>query len=167
MKIILIGFMGSGKSSVGLLVSSFMSLPYFDTDLLVMNRFGAKTNKEIFESRGELAFREAELSSAKELSSQESCVIATGGGIVLNKIALDYLRQGKSKVFFLHASFQKLTRRLQDQNDRPLFDKGERGQALYSFRYPLYEAYADEMIDTNPLSANQVAMIITRKAHGF
>ena len=80
--IVLIGFMGAGKSSVGRTLARMTGLPRFDTDEMVAARFGL-TVSEIFESRGEEVFRGAEAEALRELSGKRGAIITTGGGILL------------------------------------------------------------------------------------
>ena len=104
MKLILIGFMGSGKSSVGRTLAKKLQLELVELDRLVLKSSGRKSIKEIFERDGETRFRELEIAQAKKLKNKNQAVIATGGGVVLNRIILDWLRPG-SQVIWLKAGF--------------------------------------------------------------
>src|ERR1044071_2427963 len=83
MKIILIGFMGSGKSAVGRLLAKKLGWPFFDTDLLVEKQVGQSV-ADIIRSMGEAAFREVEKKAVQLVSLSNSSVIATGGGVPLD-----------------------------------------------------------------------------------
>ncbi len=157
MNIILIGFMGSGKSTVGLKLSQSLSYPFVDTDDLVEAKAGMKT-PEIFESFGELKYREFEIHVAKDLRSTTNHIIATGGGVILNKIILDYMKEQLGITVFLRAPFVELARRVsQHDRPRPLFQDSDRAQELYAFRLPLYERYADRIIDTEGKNIETIA----------
>ncbi len=130
--IYLIGFMASGKSTLGRLLASAIGRPFIDTDLEIEKRFGASIH-QIFTSEGEVAFRRMEKDLLLELSSRkEDCVIATGGGMVLIDGALDVMKSS-GKVFFLKRSLKQILPILRKDNDRPLaINKGKK--ELY-FKY--------------------------------
>src|SRR4051812_49072534 len=89
--IVLIGFMGAGKSSVGRTLARMTGRPRFDTDEMVAGRFGL-TVAEIFEKHGEDVFREGETVALGELAGNKSAIIVTGGGIVLRTENLALLK---------------------------------------------------------------------------
>jgi shikimate kinase len=165
MKMILIGFMGAGKTSVAKELGTRLHLPVIDMDELVMRKTDSKNMHEVFAKGGELLVRETEIAIAKECAILKEGIIATGGGCVLNKIIFDYLRQSKDKITFLNASFQTLCNRLLNDDDRPLFTNQKEAQALYDFRQPLYLHYADHMIDVNQQSVAEVAAEIAHFMH--
>lgn len=157
MNIILIGFMGSGKSTVGLQLSQLMKYLFVDTDDLVETKAGMKTPK-IFEKFGELKYREYEIQVAKEFRTASNHIISTGGGVILNKIILDYLKEQPGIVVFLRAPFDELARRVSlHDRPRPLFQDRARAKELYEFRLPLYERYADRIIDTEGKTIETIA----------
>ena len=90
--IVLIGFMGAGKSSVGRTLARMTGLPRFDTDEMVAARFGL-TIPEIFEVHGEQKFRDAETEALRELSDKRQAIVVTGGGIVLREENVALLRE--------------------------------------------------------------------------
>src|SRR6202023_573345 len=112
MKIILIGFMGSGKSSVAKKLGHLLKLPILEMDELVFQKTNTKNMHEVFAKGGELLLRETEIAIAQEYASTNNIVISTGAGVVLNKIILDYLKKPDGKVFFLNAAFQTIAVRL-------------------------------------------------------
>jgi shikimate kinase len=142
--LILIGFMGSGKSTLGKLLADQLNRPFLDTDELVYQKTNTKNMQEVFSKGGEALLRETEIAIAKEYGAKNNLVIATGGGAILNKIIFDYFRQSASRIIFLHTAFEKIIERLSGDHSRPLFTKGE---ALYASRLPLYRAYADKTIE--------------------
>ena len=88
----LIGFMGVGKTAVGKALAKKLDWELIELDSLIEQKAG-KPIPEIFEQDGEIAFRELEIEVAKDVSQGENTIIACGGGIVLNQINIDRLRQ--------------------------------------------------------------------------
>ena len=139
--------MGAGKTTVAKLLAEKLKLEFIDTDALVIKKSGRSTGKEIFEKDGELAFRELEIAVAKELKNKKNVILATGGGIVMNKIILDYLGQD-ALIIFLKTSFDESKNRVVESL-RPLFRDVAKAKELYDFRLPLYEHYANIIIETD------------------
>ena len=120
-------------------------------DELVLQKTGSKTVSEV----GELLWRRTAIAVAKELQFTTDCIISTGGGVVLNKIILDYLG---GKVIYLKTSFDHLAKRVAGDPNRPLFHKEH-----YQFRLPLYQHYADEVIDTDSQTPAEIALKILER----
>ena len=154
MNLILIGFMGSGKSSVAKALHKLLSFPVVEMDDLVYQKTKTRNMHEVFAKGGELLLRETEIAIAKEIGSKGHFIISTGGGVVLNQIILDYLG---GKVIFLNVPFEQIAKRLEGDDSRPLLKDAKK---LYDFRLPLYLHYADEVIDVNGKSAEQIALQI-------
>ncbi|MCD6048452.1 MAG: hypothetical protein K0S08_2099 [Gammaproteobacteria bacterium] len=157
MKIVLIGFMGSGKTAVAKALGEILKLPVVEMDDLVYAKTQSKDMHEVFAKGGELLLRETEIAIAKEYSAADNCIISTGGGVVLNKIILDYLKQQDGKVFFLNANLQVVMDRLANDTSRPLLQDFVETKRLYYFRLPLYLEYADEVIDVWKKSIEEIA----------
>jgi shikimate kinase len=115
--LILVGMMGSGKSSIGQHLAQTLGYQFFDTDV-VIEQLASKPISQIFAEDGEANFRALETQVLAELSSYRRLVIATGGGIVLNPMNWSYLRHGL--VVWLDASADQLWARLQTDQTRPL-----------------------------------------------
>ncbi len=160
MKIILIGFMGSGKSSVAKKLAPLLNLPILEMDELVLQTTHTKNMQEVFAKGGEFLLRETEIAIAKRYASSDNLIISTGGGVVLNKIVLDYLKMNKGKIFFLNTAFQTIARRLAHDVVRPLFKNRQEAEALYYFRQPLYVKYADQVIEGDKKSVEEIAQEI-------
>ncbi len=164
--VILIGFMGSGKSTVARRLSQMLQRPCVEMDELVCQRVGVPTMGEVFSKGGELLLREMEIEIAKEYAKGTppvvSSVVSTGGGVVLNKIVLDYFRTAHAKVYFLHVEFDSIVTRLQGDTSRPLLSR-----AAYDFRRPLYASYADEIIDVGNRSVEEIALQVKGFSHGL
>lgn len=157
MKIILIGFMGSGKSAVGRQLAQALSLALIESDELVLQRSNRSSINEIFKKDGAVRFRELEIAVAKKLRNTTDAVIATGGGAVMNQIIFSYLKnKPKTVIIYLAATFATLQRRLRGDRTRPLFTDPRQARILYQLREPLYRHYADITVNrdkTTPAGA--------------
>jgi len=163
MKIILIGFMGSGKSSVAKKLGPLLGLSVLEMDDHVLKRTNTKNMHEVFAKGGELLLRETEIAVAQEYALTDNCVISTGGGVVLNKIILDYLKKLNGKIVFLNATFQALADRMAGDVVRPLFKNIKEAESLYHFRQPLYLKYADQIVEVDNKSVEEVVCEIEKK----
>ncbi len=167
MKIVLIGFMGSGKSTVAKALSKLLGLDLVEMDELVCQKTNAANMHEIFARGGELLLRETEIAVAKEITLKRDLVVSTGGGVPLNKIILDYFKEEGAKVVFLNAGFEKIVERLEGDFLRPLFANRMEAKKMYDFRLPLYINYADEVVEVDSYSPDQIAGQIKELIHGF
>ena len=161
----LIGFMGVGKTAVGEALAKKLGKKFVELDGLIEQKAG-KTISDIFQQDGEIAFRELEIEVVKEVSRGENQVIACGGGIVLNKINIDRLRE-KSIIVYLTASPRVILKRTSaDENKRPLLniqDRARQVRELVRFRRPFYERATDIKIDTSKLDVDSVSEQIILK----
>ena len=157
--IVLIGFMGTGKTTIGRLLAKKTGMPLVDMDTLIEERAGKTINK-IFADEGEPHFRNLEREMAKELASQENQVISTGGGIVLNPDNIAAFEQTGLTVCLI-ASPETVLERVKHDTTRPLLagDKEAQIIQLLETRKPLYEA-VDHQIDTNRLEPEAIADVI-------
>ena len=160
MNIVLIGFMGSGKSALAKHLSKLLGLATVEMDELVYQKTNTRNMHEVFALGGELLLRETEIAIAKEYESKNNLIISTGGGVVLNKIILDYFKETGGKVIFLNARFEQIVKQLEGDDSRPLFKDLTSAKKLYDFRLPLYLNYADEIIDVDSRSADDIALEI-------
>ncbi|WP_196599406.1 shikimate kinase [Pectinatus frisingensis] len=152
--IVLIGFMGTGKSCVGKLLAEKLGFSFIDTDLLVEQQV-QMTIPQIFQQYGEAYFRECEKKAVKQAVMQPSTVIATGGGVPLFEENRDIL-QINSAVICLRAEVKTIMHRTKGRNNRPLLNsQEEKIQSLLDERKPFY-AQADFLIDTDALSPLQI-----------
>ena len=157
--IALIGFMGTGKTAVGQVLAKKLDRKFFELDLLIERKAG-KTIPEIFRQDGEIAFRELEIEVTREIARERYSVIACGGGIVLNKINIDRLRESCTIVYLTASPGVILKRTANDRNERPLLntpDQALRIRELLRFRKPFYERAADIKINTSKLDINNAA----------
>ena len=163
--IALIGFMGTGKTVVGKALAERLGKEFIELDALIEQKAG-KTIPEIFQQDGEIAFRELEIEAAREVSQKRNVIIACGGGVVLNQINIDRLKQ-ESLIVYLTASPEVILRRTSsDRNERPLLEAADRASTvkeLLEFRQPFYERAAEITIDTSKLGIDSVAGRIIEK----
>jgi shikimate kinase len=159
--IVLVGFMGTGKTTVGQLLSEQTGMPLVDMDAKIEDRAGKSIN-EIFAQDGEPHFRTLEREMTQDLAAREGQVVSTGGGVVLNPANIaDYEQNGL--VVCLLASAEEILNRVQHDDTRPLLagDKQELVLQLLENRRPLYEAITHK-IDTNGLAPEEIAQKIIR-----
>ncbi|MFC1892435.1 shikimate kinase [Chloroflexota bacterium] len=161
----LIGFMGVGKTVVGETLARTLRQNFVNLDSRIEEKTG-RPIPSIFEQEGEIAFRELEIEATKEVSQEGNTVIACGGGIVLNQINIDRLRQ-KSKIVYLTASPRIIMKRvLSGGGERPLLvaaNPSLRIQELLRFRRPFYERVADITVNTSKLKVDAVVEQIIAK----
>ncbi|MDA1316393.1 MAG: AAA family ATPase [bacterium] len=158
MNIILIGFMGSGKSTVGKAIAKKMSFEFREMDALILEQTGFADMKALFLKKGESLLRESEIALSKELALLTNTVVSTGGGVVMNKIIIDTFKKHSAIVFYLHAPFELLTKHIaSDSTPRPLFNTIEKAQSLFEFRLPLYKNLSDHTIDIQEKSVEEIA----------
>ncbi|MCP4387078.1 MAG: shikimate kinase AroK [Gammaproteobacteria bacterium] len=156
--IILIGPMGSGKSTIGNLIAKRLHREFQDSDHFIEHRTGVDIAR-IFDIEGEKGFRDRESSALSELLSQNNRVIATGGGSVLRKENQKLLQQ-KGYIVFLDTSINQQMRRLQRDKKRPLLqteNPRERLETLFEERRPIYLDLADLAIKTDKRLARRLA----------
>lgn len=156
MNIILIGFMAAGKSLVAKTLSKILKYSAIEMDALVFQKTKTKNMHEVFAKGGELLLRETEIAITREIACQSNQVIATGGGVVLNKIILDYFKDKGGRIFFLHTNFNTIAERLKNDQTRPLLQFHD-AKTIYDFRLPLYLHYADAIIPIESQSADEIA----------
>lgn len=156
----LVGFMGTGKSTVGAELSKFWGIPVFDTDVEIVHK-EKKTINEIFQSQGEAYFRKLESDVLKEIGNDD-CIITTGGGIILKEENRNFLKE-KGRVVLLKASIDEIIKRLETDESRPLLQKDKKQSVitLYNDRLNYYEEVADIIINTTGKTIEQVVTEIT------
>ncbi|MFN4227887.1 MAG: shikimate kinase [Candidatus Ratteibacteria bacterium] len=147
--IVLVGFMGTGKSEVGCLLAEKLKRKFFDTDKIIEEREKDRIAR-IFQVKGEEYFRNLEEQVIEEVSKYENCVIATGGGALIRE--KNYLNLKKNGILIcLTATPEEIYKRTLPKKDRPLLMRSknviETIKELLEIRKPYYEK-ADYTIDT-------------------
>lgn len=153
-KLVLIGFMGSGKTTVAKILAKKLNLEVIEMDDLIVKRSG-KSIDQIFKDDGETKFREFESQIAIDQKNKENIVISTGGGVVINVENIKNLKVN-GKMIFLKTSFSEIKKRLKDIEDRPLFSNKRSAEKLFKLRQKLYEKNADLIVDTDGRSVEEV-----------
>ena len=160
--IVLVGFMGTGKTTVGQLLAKQTGMPLVDMDTLIEERTG-KTITDIFAEEGETYFRALEREMVQELATREGQVISTGGGIVLNSDNIaDFEKTGL--VVCLLANAETVLDRVRHDTTRPLLagDKETKIIQLLETRKPLYEAITHKIDTTGRPSPEPTATEIIK-----
>jgi shikimate kinase len=159
--IFLVGFMGSGKSTVGRMVADRMKMPFCDLDREIEKRRG-RTVQEIFAQDGEPAFRQLEHEELGTLVDAPDTVVACGGGVVIDDRNRALLKQ-LGTVVYLRVSAEEALARVGSTEGRPLLagpDPLRTAGALLATRESLYEAAADIVLDTAGLLPARVADLV-------
>ena len=163
-RIVLTGFMGTGKSTVGRILAHRIRFDFIDTDQVIEDRHGPIS--EIFEQLGEQRFREIESSFVTELAAMEGVVISTGGGLMLRKENADVLA-ADSEVFCLDATVDTILGRVTSGRQlRPLIEASDNPRetilALLAEREDSYSNYT--RVSTDGLTPSGVASLLAVKA---
>ena len=167
MNIFIVGPMGSGKSTVGKIISDELFLNFFDTDDEIESRTGASIDW-IFDLEGEEGFRKRESSILEEMVKQNSIVLSTGGGIILSDSNREML-SSRGTVFYLSTPISVQIDRTSKDKDRPLLKNGDPEEILTRLqkeRKDLYESVSDHIIETENKSSQEVASEIINFAKG-
>ncbi|WP_101697319.1 shikimate kinase [Clostridium minihomine] len=148
--IVLCGFMGSGKTTVGKQLAQMSNRQFVDLDQYIEQKQGQSVS-DIFRSAGEPGFRQMETAAARDLSGSGNLVIATGGGTVLKAENIDLLCKN-GVIVLLDVPLSTLETRLAQATDRPLLqreDKSEFMHRLYEERMPFYRSAAQICVDAD------------------
>ena len=159
MMIYLIGPMGSGKTTIGKILSSRLKYLFFDTDEEIKKKIGMSISS-IFDKQGESGFRIIESQTLEGLSIKSKSIISTGGGIVLMKENRVIMKNGTC--IYLKIDFEEQLKRLANSDDRPLVSKNFDGsiEKTNAAREPFFLDLADIVIDTSNLNENEVTQQI-------
>ena len=167
MNIFIVGPMGSGKSTVGKIISDELFLNFFDSDDEIESRTGASIDW-IFDLEGEEGFRKRESSILEEMVKQNSIVLSTGGVIILSDSNREML-SSRGTVFYLSTPISVQIERTSKDKDRPLLKNGDPEEILTRLqkeRKDLYESVSDHIIETENKSSQQVASEIINLVKG-
>jgi shikimate kinase len=159
----LVGFMGTGKSTIGRLVAEQLQFGFVDTDNLIETRLDRSVS-DIFAKEGEAAFRQYEKQAVESLGARHDLVIAAGGGLVMDPENMASLKT-HSVVICLWASPEAIWERVQTQTHRPLLqtpDPLAKIREMLAARAPAYRQ-ADVLIDSGLRSPREVAQQIVHQ----
>lgn len=162
--IILIGYMGSGKSTVGRKAAKALEYQFLDTDALIEQEEGMTISK-LFEEKGEDYFRKKETETiGKLLTEAKGKIIATGGGLPMKEGNAGLLKQ-LGTVVYLKAETDTLLKRLSGDTTRPLLQQGDlrkKIETMLAVRGPVYERCADVVLQTDTMSFYEIICEIER-----
>lgn len=159
--VVLIGFMGSGKSTVGPLLARRIGVPFVDLDRYIVRQAG-RTIPEIFAVEGESGFRERESKALREILAQPPHVVAAGGGVV-ERVENREMLQAHARCVWLRVPLEVILERVGNDPNRPLLQNDPgfvRTRQLYAAREPLY-AEAELHIDATRSPEETVETIVT------
>jgi len=162
-RIVLVGFMGSGKSAVGAELAHLLGWPLIDMDRRIEEQLGESV-AEIFTRRGEAAFRDAETRLAREIAGLERTVVAAGGGAFAHAQTRDALREGAFTVW-LRCDLATAAARIGAPGPRPLAANRETMSRLFAERESSYRL-ADWAVDSSQASPVSVARTIRTRIFG-
>ncbi len=167
MNILLLGIMGSGKSTVGASLAQIYGYRFVELDNVVLDHTGFTSIQEVYEHRQSL-WKECELEISKDMSLDNDQVIACGGGFADNALNMLYFQEHGHPVhvIYLHASPQTLSYRLLSNMDQERFVQHklkDKMSDLYQKRDALYRLYAHMIIDTADRTAKEVVRDIRKK----
>ena len=152
-RIVLVGFMGAGKTSIGRRLARRLGYQFEDLDRRIESREG-RTVASLFQEHGEAAFRALELEQARAVSTLSGVVVATGGGAFAQEATRAVLQAGALTVW-LQCSLESALLRLRPDGSRPLAGNREIMRALLAEREPAYRQ-ADVAVDTSRRTPRQV-----------
>ena len=159
MNIVLIGYRGTGKSTVGKIVAARLGRTMISTDAEIVKRAG-KNIPEIVAQHGWEYFRDLESQVCGELAGQDAMVIDTGGGAILRSENVEHLKRN-GVLFWLTASVESITQRIGRDNQRPSLTGTksfvEEVEEVLRERTPKYRVAADHIIETDGRSIVQIA----------
>ena len=156
MKIILVGMMGSGKTTIGRALGRFLNIEFIDLDHAIESQTGVKVST-IFEIEGEAGFRDRESMALRVILKNENFVLATGGGVVLREENRNLLVKSEAHIVYLKADTETILHRLKNDQSRPLLNNPNKKEALEKLmgsRAKLYESVSNISIDTRNSKSN-------------
>ena len=160
--IALIGYMGTGKTIIGQALAEKLNLNLIEMDWFIEQEAGMSI-PDIFTKEGEIGFREREIAATKKIAEEKSCVIACGGGIILNKINIDRLKES-SVIIYLTASPKTILKRVSGEaGQRPLLEVEDQLKTIKNmlkYRGPYYERAAEITVNTSRLGVDAVTELI-------
>lgn len=155
--IVLVGFMGTGKTTIGKILAKRLGFKFIDVDEIIKERAGKSISK-IFKEDGEKKFRLIEKKVIRDVSKLKNTVISTGGGVVLLKENVNNLRKN-GVLITLMSSSQVILKRVSKNKKRPLLNYSNKLRMikkLLDFRFSYYVNNVDYIIDTSNLNPNKI-----------
>ena len=155
-KIVLVGMMGSGKTTIGKLLSKEFSLPFYDSDEEIVKKLGMSI-VDIFQSQGEEVFREEEAKTIKKILRKDQYICALGGGSLLSQKIRDIVKKDIISIW-LQASVDDLYERLKDDKSRPKLDVMDTRNEIFNLNQQREKFYkmSDIVVNTGNKSENMI-----------
>jgi shikimate kinase len=155
--IVLVGFMGAGKTTVGRLLAAKLAVPFNDSDHVIEARAG-KPVRQIFADDGEPAFRQLEHDVIADLlAKNEDMVLALGGGAAVHEGTRANLAHSKVPVVYLKVSYAEAMRRVGGDRDRPMLARPDVAQ-VYQDRDPRYAQAATVTVDADDKTPEELTL---------
>jgi shikimate kinase/3-dehydroquinate synthase len=154
MVVVLVGFMGAGKTTVGHIVAERLGQPFVDSDVLIEQRLG-RDIRDIFRTEGEPWFRRLEHVTVADLVRGQDAVIALGGGAVEDPRTRAVLRN--ARVVYLRVSYDEAMARVKSDEFRPMLHRPDLDE-VYKRRLPVYEDLSVLTVDTDGRSPDAIAL---------
>lgn len=169
MMLLLAGFMGAGKSTVGKLAGRNMGLLFVDLDREIEKRAGMSV-RSVFERHGEKAFRMVESETLRRVLTRRNVVVALGGGVLGRSVNRKRIERCGEHVIYLHGGFSVLSSRIKrgSQGSRPVWARRGVGRQrlLFNNRAEVYRGMADETVVVNGKTARAVAQEVVQIVSG-
>ena len=162
--VFLIGFMGSGKSTIASYLAENYGMEMIDMDQLIVEREGMSI-PNIFTQKGELYFRDVETNLLIEIQTEQNRVVSCGGGVVLREKNVQAMKKC-GQIVLLNAKPETILERVKDDDNRPLLRGNKNIQFIRDImetRCPKYEGAADFVVDTDGKSADIICKEIIQK----
>ena len=155
-KIVLVGMMGSGKTTIGKLLSKEFSLPFYDSDEEIVKKLGMSI-VDIFQSQGEEVFREEEAKTIKKILRKDQYICALGGGSLLSQEIRDIIKKNVISIW-LQASVDDLYERLKDDKSRPKLDVMDTRNEIFNLNQQREKFYkmSDIVVNTGNKSEDMI-----------
>ena len=155
-KIVLVGMMGSGKTTIGKLLSKEFSLPFYDSDEEIVKKLGMSI-VDIFQSQGEEVFREEEAKTIKKILRKDQYICALGGGSLLSQEIRDIVKKDIISIW-LQASVDDLYERLKDDKSRPKLDVMDTRNEIFNLNQQREKFYkmSDIVVNTGNKSEDMI-----------
>ena len=161
MVVVLVGFMGAGKTTVGHIMAERLGQPFVDSDVLIEQRLG-RDIRDIFRTEGEPWFRQLEHATVAGLVRGQDAVIALGGGAVEDPRSRAVLRN--ARVVYLRVSYDEAMARVQSDEFRPMLHRPDLDE-VYKRRLPVYEDLSVLTVDTDGRRPDAIAQEVLAHAH--
>ena len=161
--VVLSGFMGCGKTTIGRRLASALNMKFVDMDLYIEKKMDM-TVSEIFAQHGEAYFRALETETVQELAKEKHYIIATGGGTLMQPVNVEEFHKGGGEILYLKVPLRALQERLKRDTRRPLLQVPDRNaviERLLNEREPKYLASADVVVDAGAPAIVVVQRICT------